>query len=74
MSDTDHDVLAAVFTARVSLCKKSEQEAASEAIAERLRCLEWMKSNKVGERSFLWFCDEFDLDPDAVRRAIQEGK
>lgn len=72
--DYDREVLAAVFTARVSLCKKSEAEAASEAISERLRCLEWLKSNKADERSFLWFCDEFDLDYSAVRKAVMEGR
>ena len=48
MSNVDHDreTLAAIFTSRVSTCKKSEQEVASEAIAERLRCLQWLKSNK----------------------------
>ena len=68
--DHDRETLAAIFTSRVSTCKKSEQEVASEAIAERLRCLQWLKSNKTDEGTFLWFCDEFDLAPDAVRKAI----
>ena len=68
--DHDRETLAAIFTARVSLCKRTADEAADEARAERLRCIAWVKSNKTGEGSFLWFADEFDLAPDAVRKAI----
>lgn len=74
MEPQDREVLAAVFASRVGLAKKTEEEAAAEAVAELKRCLAWIASNSQREKSFLWFCDEFDLDAGAVRRAIQEKR
>jgi hypothetical protein len=70
----DKEVLAAVFAARVQLAKKTEVEVVSEARREYATCVVWVNSNSQKEKSFLWFCDEFDLDPGAVRRAIQEKR
>lgn len=74
MEPQDREVLAAVFASRVGLAKKTAEEAAAEAVAEHTRCLAWIASSSQKEKSFLWFCDEFDLDAGAVRRAIQEKR
>lgn len=68
----DREVLAAVFASRVSLAKKTADEAQTEALAEWSRTQKWVASTGQKEGSFLWFCAEFDLDAGAVRRAIQE--
>jgi cation transport regulator ChaB len=70
----DREVLAAVFASRVSTAKKTEDEAAEEAREEHRRTIAWVANNSQKEKSFLWFCDEFDLDAGAVRRAIQEKR
>lgn len=74
MEPQDKEVLAAVFASRVSLAKKTEDEAAEEARVEHRKTLLWIASNQQREKSFLWFCDEFDLDAGAVRRAITEKR
>lgn len=70
----DKEVLGAIFASRVSLAKKTEDEAAADARLEHKRTVAWIASNSDKEKSFLWFCDEFDLDAGAVRRAIQEKR
>lgn len=72
--DTDREVLSAVFASRISLAKKTEDEAADEIRAERLKALEWIASNSRKVGSFLWNCDFFDQEPDAVRRAVREKR
>lgn len=72
--DVDRQTLAAVFASRCQLAKKSEEEAAAEAILELRKTMAWLKSSALREGSFLWFCDEFDLEPSAVRKAIQEKR
>lgn len=74
MESQDREVLAAVFASRVALAKKTVEEAMAEARLEWERTLLWIASNSQKEKSFCWFCDEFDLDAGAVRRAIQERK
>jgi hypothetical protein len=34
----------------------------------------WVASNSTKEGSFIWFCQEFDLDESAVLRAIRERR
>jgi hypothetical protein len=70
----DKEVLAAVFAARVSLAKKTREQVIEEAILEWERTLLWISSASQKEQSFIWFCDEFDLDASAVRRAIEEKR
>ena len=70
----DKEVLAATFAARVRLAKLTEEEAAVQAREEWLKTQKWVASTSQKEGSFLWFCDEFDLDAGAVRRAIQEKR
>lgn len=74
LEQVDKEVLAAVFASRVSLAKKTEDQAAAEARLEHRRTLAWVASNNQKEQSFIWFCDEFDLDASAVRRAIEEKR
>lgn len=72
--DLDRETLAAIFAARVSLLKKTPDEAAEDARSEHARAVIWMKSKSMKDGAFLWFCDEFELDPGAVRRAIAEKR
>lgn len=75
MIDTqDKDILSAVFASRVALAKKTEDEAAADAREEHRRCVAWVANNSQKDKSFIWFCDEFDLDASAVRRAIAEKR
>ena len=68
--DTDREVLAAVFKARIELAKSSESEIIEAALVEYQNALAWISSDARGAGSFLWFCAEFDFDPEAVRRAV----
>ena len=70
----DREVLAAIFASRVGLAKRTEDEAAEEARVEHRKTIAWIASNGEKEKSFLWFCDQFDLCADAVRRAIVEKR
>ena len=72
--DVDRETLAAIFASRVTLAKKTPAEAASEAITEHGKTAEWVKSNSKKEGSFLWMCDEFELEPSAVRREIEKRR
>lgn len=74
MEPQDREVLAAVFASRVALAKKTADEAAADARVEHQRTVAWVASNSQKEASFAWFCDEFDLDAGAVRRAILEKR
>ncbi len=71
--EVDREVLAAVFASRVALARKTEDQAAEDARADHKKTVAWVKSEAKKERSFLWFCDEFDLEPSAVRREIEKG-
>lgn len=70
----DRETLAAIFASRVGLAKKTEEEAAENARLEHYKTALWVKSSSKKEGSFLWFCDEFELDAGAVRRAIAEKR
>lgn len=72
--EIDREVLAAVFASKVALAKKSETQAADDAKAEWWRVRRWVESDSTKERSFLWYCTEFELEPSAVRRAIKKTK
>jgi hypothetical protein len=74
MIDMGREVLAAVFASRVSLAKKTEAQAEAAARTEHRHARAWVASNDHKEGSFIWFCDEFDLEHTAVRRAINERK
>ena len=70
--DVDSQVLAATFAARVRLAKEPLEDMLVKAQAEWERTQKWVVSESKKPGSFLWFCDEFDLEPSAVRRAIRE--
>lgn len=70
----DKDILAARFASRVRLAKMTEDEAVAEARRDWAFALKWIGSTSSKEGTFLWYCDEFDLDPGAVRRAIKEKR
>jgi hypothetical protein len=70
----DRETLAAIFASRVSLAKKTEDQAAEDARTEHRKTIAWLKSSSTKVGAFLWFADEFDLDAGAVRRAIQERR
>ena len=74
LNEVDRETLASIFASRVSLAKRTEDEAAKDARLEHQKTLKWVASPATREGSFLWFCDEFDLDPSAVRRAIKERR
>ncbi len=75
MSDTvDANVLRAVFAARVSLAKLTKTEAVAHAEDEWEKTQRWVESASCREGTFNWFCQEFDLDESAVRRAIRERR
>ena len=74
VNEVDRETLAAIFACRVSLAKRTEDEAAEDARAEHRKTVAWIKSPAKGEKSFLWFCDEFDVEASAVRRAIAEKR
>jgi hypothetical protein len=69
--DVDLDVLRSIFASRVQLAKRTEEEAGEDAKIEHRRCLAWVKSSSAKEGSFIWMCEEFDLEVTAVRRAIE---
>ena len=73
-NDIDRETLASIFASRVSLAKRTEDQAAEDARTEHRKTIKWVSSPAVKEGSFLWFCDEFDLDAGAVRRAIAERR
>lgn len=67
--------IASDFTWLVLLAKmKTSEQAARFAIREWRRAKKWVADESRAEGSFLWCCDVFDLDPGAVRKAIEEGK
>lgn len=74
VNEVDRETLAAIFASRVSLAKRTEDEAAADARVEHQKTVKWIASPSKAEKSFLWFCDSFDLDAGAVRRAIAERK
>lgn len=72
--ETDVNVLRGVFAARVQLAKMPAQEAIKQAYSEWYSAQRWVASTSKKEGSFNWFCQEFDLDESAVRRAIDKAR
>lgn len=73
-TEVDREVLAAIFASRVSLAKRTEEQVVNDARLEWRKAQAWIASPATREGSFIWFCDEFEHDPGAVRRAIQERR
>ena len=74
LNEVDRETLAAIFASRVSLAKRTENQAAADARAEHQKTLKWVASPSAKEGSFQWFCEDFDLDAGAVRKAIAERR
>lgn len=74
MDQPDRETLAAIFAARVSLAKKTEEQAVDEARKEYRRTLAWFLNGSQKEGSFRWFCEEFDLDRAVVLKAIEKAR
>ena len=74
VGEVERAVLSGIFASRVSLAKLSAEEAVEQAKVEHKKTLAWVASDSVKVRSFKWFCDLFDLEHTAVRRAIQERR
>ena len=70
----DKQVLRAVFASRVQLAKLTAHEAIQQAETEWQKTQLWVASNSEKEGSFRWYCDEFEMDAGAVRRAIKEKR
>ena len=70
----DTQVLAATFASRVRLAKLTAHEAIAQAEQEWQATQKWVASTSEKEGSFQWFCDSFELDASAVRRAIKEKR
>lgn len=70
--EADMDVLRAVFASRVATAKLTVAEAIQQAEGEWQQNIKWVASKSEAKGSFLWYCDVFDLEPSAVRRAIKE--
>lgn len=68
----DNNVLRAVFASRVQLAKLTAHEATQQAEQEWQKTQLWVASKSEKEGSFNWFCDTFELDASAVRRAIKD--
>ena len=67
--------LAEEFAWRVLLLKLAEPDDRHRFIdKEYTKLRRWMSSSSEEVGSFIWFCDFFDHDPDAVRRAIKEKR
>jgi len=73
-NNPDNTVLASVFASRVALAKMPVHEAVQQAEQEWHKTQIWVASKSEREGSFNWFCDMFDMDASAVRRAIKERK
>ena len=74
MSDLNREELARDFAWLVLLAKLPSQEAAQRfAVKEWRRAKAWVAADTEAQGSFLWCCDVYDLEPDAVRRAIKKG-
>lgn len=74
VNEIDRAVLSGIFASRVSTAKLTEAEAVEQAQVEHKKTIAWVASDSTKERSFRWFCDLFDLDCTAVRRAIAERR
>jgi hypothetical protein len=63
-----------IYAARVRLAKMSLEEALEDRRVEWEAVRAWVDSRAEKPGSLLWFCDMFDHDVSAVRRAIREKR
>jgi hypothetical protein len=73
--EDSRDKLAEDFAWLCLLAKlQTPEEVQRFALSEWERAKGWIASNSYAPGSFLWCCDQYELEPDAVRRAIKERK
>ena len=73
-SPEDREVLAGIFAARVKLAKISDAQAAKDAVREWEDTRKWVDSSSTAVGSFIWYCEEFNQEVSAVRRAIERAR
>jgi hypothetical protein len=71
--NADKSILASIMLARIHHARQSFSEAISDAEQEYDANIKWLASDNAGRGSFVWFCGELALEPDAVRDAIANG-
>jgi len=69
----DRSILATLMQARISQARITQAESQEIAAEEWEENRQWFASNSAAEGSFLWFCQQLDLEPGAVREAITDG-
>jgi hypothetical protein len=70
----DRKEMAERFAERVLLAKMTEEEAIAQTVKEWRHIQRWVASVSTAPGSFNYMCDVFDMEADAVRRAILERK
>lgn len=70
----DRDDTAKRFAERVVLAKMTLEDALKQTVREWKFVQRWLHDTSIKTGSFLFMCDEFDLEPDAVRKAIAEKR
>lgn len=68
----DREEQAKRFAERVTLAKLTEAEAIAQTTKEWWSVQRWVASSTMAPGSFLYMCDVFELEPDAVRKAIKD--
>lgn len=58
----------------VELKRMAPEEASRFARAVRQGAEDWIADDENEPRRFVWVCDLLDLDPDAVRRSVNERR
>lgn len=71
---TSKESFAERFAQRVVLAKMTEQEAIDQTRNEWVQVQKWVASDSERPGTFRWMCDLFDLEADAVRKAIKEKR
>jgi hypothetical protein len=70
----ERGMLAHTFAERMLLGKQTRAYAQEHAGLEWDAVDKWLQSESRRVGSFFWYCDEFDMDPGAVRRAVRESR
>lgn len=59
------------FAERALLAKMTLRQALAQTRQEWHLIQEWVASDSNAKASFNWYCEFFDMEPSAVRRAIE---
>lgn len=66
----DRTILSSVMLARVKLAQVSREQATLEASEDWFENHVWFGSPSTKSGSFIWFCEQLDLEPSAVRASL----